>query len=95
MAKSGEPTSPYPTPSDLVPHPPEVVPPAEQQVGLGEERGAHLAQAAVAAGALEAVLVPELVQGLQQVPLPDRLLARRAHLLLLLLRLLLLLHLVL
>lgn len=41
--------------------PPQVVTPAQDEVGLGVERGAHLAQAAVTAGALEAVLVPVLV----------------------------------
>lgn len=50
---------------------PEVVPPAQDEVGFGVERGAHLAQAAVAAGTLEAVLVPVLVQGLQQVAVLD------------------------
>jgi len=44
-------------------HPPQVVPLAEHQVALGVQRGAHFAQAAVAAAALEAVLVPQHVQG--------------------------------
>lgn len=50
---------------------PQVVPPAQDEVGLGVERGAHLAQPAVAAGALQAVLVPVLVQGLEQVAVLD------------------------
>ena len=45
--------------------PPQVVSAAQDEVGLGVEGGAHLAQAAVAAGALEAVLVPVLVQSFQ------------------------------
>ena len=49
-------------------HSPEVISLAEDEVPLGEERGADLAEAAVAAAALEAVLVPVHVQGLQQVP---------------------------
>ena len=44
--------------------PPEVVPLAEQQVALGVEGVAHLAQPRVTAAALEAVLVPVQVQGL-------------------------------
>lgn len=51
--------------------PPQVVSAAQDEVGLGVEGGAHLAQAAVAAGALEAVLVPVLVQRLQQVAVLD------------------------
>lgn len=62
--------------------PPQVVAPAQDEVGLGVERGAHLAQAAVAAGALEAVLVPVLVQRLQQVAVLDLAVAARAALLL-------------
>lgn len=42
-----------------VPEQPQVVPLAEDQVGLGVEGGSDLAQSAVAAAALEAVLVPE------------------------------------
>ena len=49
-------------------HSPEVISLAEDEVPLGEERGADLAEAAVAAAALEAVLVPVHVQRLQQVP---------------------------
>ena len=45
-------------------HSPEVISLAEDEVPLGEERGADLAEAAVAAAALEAVLVPEHVQRL-------------------------------
>ena len=44
---------------------PEIVPLAEEEVALGVEAVAHLAQSAVAAPALETVLVPEHVQGLQ------------------------------
>ena len=44
--------------------PPEVVPLAEQQVALGVEGVAHLAQPRVTTAALEAVLVPVQVQGL-------------------------------
>ena len=62
--------------------PPQVVTPAQDEVGLGVERGAHLAQAAVTAGALEAVLVPVLVQRLQQVAVLDLAVAARAALLL-------------
>jgi len=43
---------------------PEIVPLAEEEVALGVEAVAHLAQSAVAAPALETVLVPEHVQGL-------------------------------
>ena len=51
---------------------PEVISLAEDEVSLGEERGADLAEAAVAAAALEAVLVPVHVQRLQQVPEEQR-----------------------
>ena len=44
---------------------PEVVPLAEQEVPLSVETVAHLPQPGVTAAALEAVLVPEHVQGLQ------------------------------
>jgi hypothetical protein len=47
---------------------PEVVPPAEDEVRLGVERGAYLPQPAVAAPTLETVLVPEAVQRFQQKP---------------------------
>lgn len=50
---------------------PQVVPAAEDEVGPGVEGGAQPAQAAVAAGALEAVLVPVPVQGLQHEAVPD------------------------
>lgn len=43
---------------------PEIVPLAEEEVPLGVQTVAHLAQPGVAAAALEAVLVPEHVQGL-------------------------------
>ena len=48
--------------------PPEVVPLAEQQVALGVERLPHLAQPRVTAAALQTLLVPVQVQGLQHVP---------------------------
>lgn len=47
------------------------VAPAEDLVRVGEQRGAHLAQSAVATGALEAVLVPALVERHQQEALAD------------------------
>lgn len=50
------------------PEQPEVISLAEDEVPLGEERGADLSEATVAAAALEAVLVPVHVQRLQQVP---------------------------
>lgn len=43
---------------------PEIVPLAEEEVPLGVQTVAHLAQPGIAAAALEAVLVPEHVQGL-------------------------------
>ena len=45
---------------------PEIISLTEQQVPLGVERVAHLAQPGVTAAALETVLVPEHVQSLQQ-----------------------------
>lgn len=50
---------------------PQVIPAAQDEVGPGVEGGAHPAQAAVAAGALEAVLVPVPVQRLQHEAVPD------------------------
>ena len=50
---------------------PEVVPTTQQQVGLGEEGGADLTEATVAAAALEAVFMPVLLHGLQQVAVRD------------------------
>lgn len=50
---------------------PEVVTPAEDEVGFGVQCGAHLAEPAVAAGAFQAVLMPVFVQGLQQVAILD------------------------
>ena len=44
---------------------PEIIPLAEEEVPLGVEAVAHLTQPGVTAAALEAVLVPEHVQGLQ------------------------------
>lgn len=49
----------------------EVVPAAEDEVGPGVEGGAQPAQPTVAAGALEAVLVPEAVQRLEHEAVPD------------------------
>lgn len=50
---------------------PQVVPAAEDKVGPGVEGGAHPAQAAVAAGTLQAVLVPVPVQRLQHEAVAD------------------------
>ena len=47
---------------------PQVVPPAEYEVGLRVEGRTDLAQSAVATVALQAVLVPVSVQRLQEVP---------------------------
>lgn len=52
-------------------NPPQIVTPAQDEVGLGVESGSYLAQAAVTTGTLEAVLMPILVQCLQQVPVLD------------------------
>lgn len=49
---------------------PEVVPAAEDEVSPGVEGGAQPAQPAVAAGTLQAVLVPEAVQRLQHEAIP-------------------------
>lgn len=57
---------------------PKVVPLAEDEVRLRVERGPHFAEPAVAAPALEAVLVPEEVQGLEEVALGDGLAAAGA-----------------
>lgn len=46
---------------------PQVVPATEDEVGFCVKGGAHLPQTAVAAGALETVLMPVFVQGLEQV----------------------------
>ena len=50
---------------------PQVVPAAEDEVGPGVEGGAQPSQAAVAAGALQAVLVPVPVQRLQHEAVAD------------------------
>lgn len=50
---------------------PQVVPAAQDEVGPGVEGGAHPAQAAVAAGTLQTVLVPVPVQRLQHEAVPD------------------------
>lgn len=60
---------------------PQVVPATEDEVGFRVEGGAHLPQAAVAAGALQAVLVPVFVQGLEQVAVFNLAIAARAPLL--------------
>lgn len=49
-------------------HVPQVVSFAENEVGLRVERRADLAESAVAASALQTVLVPVQVQRLQKVP---------------------------
>lgn len=54
-----------------IPEQSEVVPLAKDQIRFGVERGAHLAKPAIAAAALEAVFVPEEVQGLQKEALRD------------------------
>ena len=51
--------------------PPEVVAAAQDQVRLLVECGPDLSEPAVAGAALEAVLVPELVDGLEQVSVCD------------------------
>lgn len=61
----------FPPPASRAGGSPEVVPAAEDEVGPGVEGGAQPAQPAVAAGTLEAVLVPEAVQRLQHEAVPD------------------------
>lgn len=51
---------------------PEIVPPAEDEVGFSVEGGSHLAKTTVTTTTLEAVFVPEHVQRLQQVPVEQR-----------------------
>lgn len=58
---------------------PEKVAPAEDLVRVGEQGGADLAEATIAAGALEAVFVPLLVERLQKVTLLDWFGAGRAN----------------
>lgn len=53
--------------SDCVSFLPQVVPATEDEVGFRVQGGAHLPQAAVAAGTFETVFVPVFVQGLEQV----------------------------
>lgn len=48
---------------------PEIIALAEYEIGFGEQSAPYLAQATIATGTLETVLVPHLVQGLEQVPL--------------------------
>lgn len=50
---------------------PQIVSAAEDEIGLRVQGGAHFPQSAVAAGALQAVLMPVLVQGLQKIPVLD------------------------
>jgi len=57
---------------------PQVISPTEQQVCLGVERRADLAEATVAARTLETVLVPVAVERAQQIALGDGLLAAGA-----------------
>lgn len=57
---------------------PEIVPPAELPAQLVVEAPAHLAKPAAAQVAAEAVLVPVLVDGLQEIAVPDVLLAAPA-----------------
>lgn len=59
------------TMAQTAPFLPQVVSSAQDEVGFGVERGAHLAQPAVTAGTLKAVLVPVLIKGLQQVTVLD------------------------
>lgn len=54
---------------------PEIVPPAELPAQFVVEAPAHLAEPAAAQVAAEAVLVPVLVDGLQEIAVPDVLLA--------------------
>lgn len=63
----------------------QIVPLAEHQIALGVQGGPDLAEPAIAAAALEAVLVPQQVQRPQQEPVLDVLFAAGAKLLLLLL----------
>lgn len=65
-----------------VPEQPQIVALAQHQIRLRVQRAAHLAQPTVAAAALQAVLVPEHVQGAQQKPIGDRFAAARALMLL-------------
>lgn len=60
---------------------PQVVPATEDEVGFRVEGGAHLPQAAVAAGTFETVLVPVFVQGLEQVAVFNLAIAASAPLL--------------
>lgn len=57
---------------------PEIVPPAELPAQFVVEAPAHLAEPAAAQVAAEAVLVPVLVDGLQEIAVPDVLLAPSA-----------------
>lgn len=54
---------------------PEIVPPAELPAQFVVEAPAHLAQAAAAQVAAQAILMPVLVDGLQEIAVPDVLLA--------------------
>lgn len=57
---------------------PKIIPLAQDEVRLRIERGADLAEPAVTASALETVLVPEEVEGLEEVALGDGLAAASA-----------------
>lgn len=66
------------TKSDSILHcSPKVVPLAQDEIRLRVQRRADFAQSTITAAALEAVLVPEQVEGLQQEPFRDRLVAAR------------------
>lgn len=57
---------------------PEIVPPAELPAQFVVEAPAHLSEPAAAQVAAEAVLMPVLVDGLQEIAVPDVLLATPA-----------------
>lgn len=57
---------------------PKIVALAEDEVSLGEEGRADLAEATIAARTFEAILVPHLVEGLEQVTLAYDLVAAEA-----------------
>lgn len=57
---------------------PQIVPLAQQQIRFRVQRAAHLAQSAIAASALQTILMPEHVQRSQQIPIDDALAATGA-----------------
>ena len=59
-------------------HPPEIVALAEQQTGACVERRADVTELAAAARALQARLVPERIDGVEQVAIANRLLTAAA-----------------